>query len=95
MFERKSMINQADIRQLEIIDEVCIRLTDELKNLYPNVAWKQIIVLRKLLIHQYFGVDLKIIWEVINNDLPIFSQNINNILSDINNRLEYPLIKIW
>ena len=83
-FKQNSIINQACIRQLEIIGEACNRLTDELKNSYPNIAWRQIIALRNLLIHQYFGVDLEIIWEVIKNDLPLFSQNINSILFEIN-----------
>lgn len=84
-FEENSMIHQACIRQLEIIGEACSRLSDELRTEHQNVEWSKIIAFRNLLIHEYFGVDTEIIWEVINNDLPVFFQHITELLKIIEN----------
>jgi len=81
-FEKKSMIHQACVRQLEIIGEASNRLSEELKFENSKVEWGQIIALRNLLIHEYFGVDTEIIWEVIHNDLPTLAEQINQILKN-------------
>ncbi len=69
-FQEQSMMKNACIRQLEIIGEACNRLSEELRNENPQVAWRSIVRLRNILIHQYFGVDAKVVWDIIQNDLP-------------------------
>ena len=56
----------AVIREFEIIGEAVGKLTDELQREYPDVEWQDIKDFRNLLIHEYFGVDLEIVWKVIN-----------------------------
>ncbi|SFF04912.1 HepT-like ribonuclease domain-containing protein [Thermoflexibacter ruber] len=60
-FVSNSMMKNACIRQLEVIGEASSRISDELKNEYIEVAWRQIIGLRNLLIHEYFGVDENVV----------------------------------
>lgn len=64
-FQHNSMMYNACMRQLEIIGEAANRLTSALREGYPNINWAQIIGLRNLLIHEYFGVKLEVIWEII------------------------------
>lgn len=80
-FEQHSMIQDACIRQLSIIGEACNRLSDELKDDNMDIEWRQIIGLRNIVIHQYFGVDIYIIWEVIQDYLPILQQRMREILT--------------
>lgn len=73
----------ATIKQIEIVGEACNALSDELKSRYPSTAWKAIIGFRNISIHEYFGVNLKIVWEIAQNDLPGLKKNIDIILADI------------
>ncbi|MCK5175211.1 MAG: DUF86 domain-containing protein [Planctomycetes bacterium] len=59
----------AVIRNLEIIGEAARNLPDEIKNSASEIQWHKIIALRNLLIHEYFGVNTKILWDVITNKL--------------------------
>lgn len=69
-FLESSMIQSACIRQLEIIGEACNHLSKGLMDENPQVLWSQIIGLRTIIVHQYFGVDIHVIWDVIQVDLP-------------------------
>lgn len=60
----------AVLRGLEIIGEAAKNLSKELKNKRPNVPWKEIAGMRDKLIHQYFGVNLELVWETIKRNLP-------------------------
>jgi uncharacterized protein with HEPN domain len=70
------MIQDAVIRNLEIIGEAVKNITPATREQYPDIPWKQIAGLRDILIHQYFGVDLDTIWLVVENRLPLLSERI-------------------
>jgi uncharacterized protein with HEPN domain len=59
-------------------------LTNELQAKYSNVEWSQLIGLRNLLIHNYFGVDIQLVWEIITVDISDIEKQIEMILSEIN-----------
>ena len=73
----------AVLRGLEIIGEATKSLSEELKTKYPQVPWKEIAGMRDKLIHQYFGVDLELVWETIRKDLPKLKNPIIRILKEI------------
>ena len=58
------------IRRLEIIGEAVKRLPAPIKDGYPTIEWKRIAGMRDILIHEYFGVDLVLTWQVVQRDLP-------------------------
>ncbi|MDD5204307.1 MAG: DUF86 domain-containing protein [Desulfobacterales bacterium] len=60
----------AVIREFQIIGEAVGRLPEELKQRRPDVEWQDIRDFRNLLTHEYFGVDLEIVWKIIQDDLP-------------------------
>ena len=70
----------AVIREFEIIGEAVGKLTDELQREYPDVEWQDIKDFRNLLIHEYFGVDLEIVWKIIQDDLPVLMDAVREIL---------------
>jgi len=73
----------AVIREFEIIGEAVGKLPDDVKQRYRDVEWQDIKDFRNLLTHEYFGVDLEILWKVIQEDLPGLMKNINEIMKEI------------
>lgn len=72
----------AVIRNLQVVGEAVKNLPDEIRQQYPNMEWKKIAGLRDILIHRYFGIDLEIIWDVIQNKLPTLAVQVRQILAD-------------
>ncbi len=69
-FRNDRMRQSAVIREFEIIGEAVGKLPDNLRQSAPEVAWQDIKDFRNLLVHEYFGVDLEIVWQVVQVDLP-------------------------
>ncbi len=82
-FMQNSMMRFACIKQLEIIGEAAARLTGQIKQKYSKIHWREIIGLRNILIHEYFGVDEQIVWEIIQNDLPEFKKELEVVINEI------------
>jgi uncharacterized protein with HEPN domain len=78
------LIQDAVIRNLEIIGEATKKVTPDLKNQFPIVKWREMAGLRDVLIHNYFGVDNEIVWNVVENELPRLKEQIKNTLDTIN-----------
>ena len=79
-FTNNSMLKFASVKQLEIIGEAANHISIERQKLYPEIKWRSIIALRNLLIHEYFGIDTQVIWNIINKDIPDLKKNIIKIL---------------
>ena len=70
----------AVIREFEIIGEAVGKLPEELKGSRPDVEWQDIKDFRNLLSHEYFGVDLEIVWKIIEDDLPVLMDALREIM---------------
>lgn len=69
----------AVIRNIEILGEATKLLTDETKKNYPDIPWKDIAGTRDKLIHDYFGVNIDIVWDIAQNEMPILSSQLRDI----------------
>jgi uncharacterized protein with HEPN domain len=79
--DRKSF--SATIRELEIIGEAVTNISDEIKQIYPHVLWQEIKSFRNRIVHEYFGIDIRIVWDVIKNELPILKMQISQIQQEL------------
>ena len=71
----------AVVRNLEVIGEAANRLPQEFKAEHSEVEWSKIVGLRHRIVHDYFGIDLEIIWQILQHDLPVFKSDLARIRS--------------
>ncbi len=77
------LIQDAVIRNLEIIGEAVKNISKELRQQYEDIPWREMAGLRDVLIHEYFGVDLRTVWGVVDRELPRLKPELDKILKEI------------
>jgi len=79
-FTNNHMLQDAVIREIEIIGEATKNLAEDFKNKYPEIPWRQIAGMRDKLIHGYFGVDLDAVWDTATTDVPSLKEKLQETL---------------
>ena len=69
----------AVIRNIEIIGQAVKGISDDTRTLEPAVPWRQIAGMRDKLIHEYFGVDLALVWDVVERELPVLRPQLQQL----------------
>lgn len=80
-FLNNNLVQEAVIRQFEVIGEATKKISSEFRNNYPTVPWKDMAGMRDKLIHGYEGVDYWIVWETVINDVPKIKDEIEKIIN--------------
>jgi len=82
-FVKDEMVVDAVIRNIEIIGEAARNMPEDVREKYPDIPWRRMIGLRNIAIHEYFGVDLSIVWEIISKNLPETKPMVKAILKNL------------
>ena len=82
-FMENSMMRFACIKQMEIIGEAGNHISEDIKSKFSHIEWSQIVGMRNVFVHEYFGVDSNLVWEIIKSDLPDLKIRIKEILDSI------------
>ena len=80
-FLKNVPMQDAVVRRIEIIGEAIRNLPSGIKKENKDVAWQDITDMRNKIIHEYFGVDLELVWEVVKKDVPALKNQVKEILS--------------
>jgi len=78
-FNNNELIQDAVIRNIEIIGEATKKISKDLKLQYRDIPWKEMSSMRDKLIHDYFGVDVDVVWKTVKEDIPYLKSLIENI----------------
>ena len=78
-FEENSMVQDAVIRNIEIIGEATKNISQEMTSLYKKIPWKEMTGMRDKLIHDYMGVEIGVVWKTIELDIPDLDELIKAI----------------
>lgn len=84
-FRRDDRTLDAVARNLELIGEATKRLPEELRGRYQDVAWRRMAGLRDVIVHGYFGIDVQLLWDIVQKDVPAARLKVAAILAN-----EYP-----
>jgi uncharacterized protein with HEPN domain len=79
-FMADETLRRAVVRSLEIIGEAAKKVTEEFRTSYPDIEWRAMSGMRDRLIHDYFGVDYELVWDVVQNRIPMLQRQISSIL---------------
>lgn len=79
-FKQNRLVQDAVTRQLEIIGEASRHLSEEFRDAHDAIPWHAIIGMRNRIAHDYLNIDLEVIWEVVQYDLPELKSYVSDLL---------------
>jgi uncharacterized protein with HEPN domain len=79
-FMKDQTLRRAFVRSIEVIGEATKKVPAEFRQRYPRVDWKAMAGMRDRLIHDYFGIDYDLVWDVVANKIPTLRQEIEQII---------------
>ena len=79
-FKKDNLVIDGVVRNLEIIGEAVKNIPADVKDKHPDIEWKKIAGLRDILAHEYFGIDIEILWDIVDNKLPELKKEISRLL---------------
>ncbi len=85
-FLRDQTLKRSFVRSIEIIGEAVKKIPSDFKNRHQDIDWKRITGMRDKLIHDYFGVDYHIVWDVATNKLPELKQKVAEAMASESNQ---------
>ncbi len=80
-FRKNTLVIDAVVRNLEIVGEASKNIPSAIRRSYPDIPWAEMCGMRDVLIHQYFGVDVKVVWRTAKKSLPTVQKQLQKLLA--------------
>ena len=81
-FTTSKLIQDAFLRNLQILAQSSQRLSESFKEAHPDIEWREMLAFRNILVHDYLGVDLDQVWQVEERELPVLKRHISTMLEE-------------
>lgn len=81
-FKNSKDTKDAIIRRIQVIGEATKNISKELKEKYSDIEWSKIAGTRDIIVHAYFNVDLDIVWDIIQKDMPDLKEKIKKVIDE-------------
>jgi uncharacterized protein with HEPN domain len=81
-FEGDELLQNWIVRHLQILGEACRGLSSRFCDEHPEIPWSKIIGMRHILVHDYFGIDVDVVWRAVEHDLPTLKRQVQILLKD-------------
>lgn len=82
-FEADELIQGWFVRHLQIIGEAARGIPEDVSKQAPDIPWKDIIGMRHILVHDYFGINTDVVWGVVERELPVLKRQIQTLLCSL------------
>ena len=77
------MVQSAVLHRLALLGEACQGVSPELRAKFPEVPWPQIVGFRNVVIHEYFGIDLELVWEIVAEHIATLGGQLNSVVASL------------
>ena len=81
--ENDAMLRYAVVKCIEIIGEASYMLTNEFREAHPQTPWNVIVKMRHVLVHGYYAIQMPIVWDIVQNDLPAIRPQIEAYVKEL------------
>lgn len=81
-FRKDELIQTWVLHHIKILGEAASRISDEFQEEHPDIPWFKIIGMRNILVHDYFHIDIDVVWSVVENDLPVLYDQVKHLLNE-------------
>jgi uncharacterized protein with HEPN domain len=85
-YDQDELLQVWFLRHLQIIGEAARRLPEEIRNLAPDIPWQKMIGMRNILVHGYFAIDLDVVWDAVQRDVPLLKPAVEALLKKLEER---------
>jgi len=82
-FRNDEMLQVWFIHHIQMIGEASAKIATDFKEKHNSIPWQDIVDMRNILVHQYFGIDINQIWDTIQIDIPVVKRRISDLLNEI------------
>ena len=79
-FAQSDLHQNAIFKVLEIVGEAASRLSDNARNAHPEIPWSDVRAFRNRIVHAYFEIDLRVVWKIVNDDVPVLIRDLERIV---------------
>ncbi len=69
------------VKSIEIVGEAASRVDEEIRRAHPAIQWRDIVGMRNRLVHGYFDIDLRVVWDTVGTDLPVLIEQLERLLA--------------